>query len=351
MSWQVRFISKQWEHHSSHSGYHQLVRRLGSAVRPLDRSSLRRKLIPGRVAVWLAARSGVRSYSYEAFYDEWAAARDMLARRGKAVYHVLYGDESYRYLGCMMSSRQHRLVATYHQPPDFLAKHLRERRHLSRLDALIVVGTNQLPFFEGIVEHDSLFWVPHGVDTTVFHPASDVTSGDQDARLCLFVGMHKRDFGVLRKVCESLVEAKPKVQFVLVTSKEMSGPLTGLANVDVRHELSEQSLVRLYQQADLLVQPLEQCTANNAILEGMSCGLPLVVTDVGGVRDYVNDKCAACVPPRDALAMASTVLQILSKERLRRAMAAAARERALQFDWEVIADQMRRIYAGLWAKR
>lgn len=42
----------------------------------------------------------------------------------------------------------------------------------------------------------------------------------------------------------------------------------------------------MYQESDLLVVLLDS-TANNSLLEAMACGMPMVTTDLQGVRDYV----------------------------------------------------------------
>src|SRR6266508_1723848 len=99
MDYDVKFIAKHWKHHSAHSGYDQLVGQLGSVIEPLNTGSLRAKWVPGRVAVALASRSGNALYSYLTFYDEWAAMRDMLFNHSPRIYHVLYGDDTYCYLG------------------------------------------------------------------------------------------------------------------------------------------------------------------------------------------------------------------------------------------------------------
>ena len=45
----------------------------------------------------------------------------------------------------------------------------------------------------------------------------------------------------------------------------------------------------LYQGADLLLLPLIDATANNTLLEGLACGLPVLASDLTGVRDYAPD--------------------------------------------------------------
>jgi glycosyltransferase involved in cell wall biosynthesis len=347
MGYDVRFITKRWGHHSTHSGYDQLVGRLGTAIRPLNLDGIRHKWIPGRVAVWLAARSGITLYSQLAFYDEWAAARDLLSRRKPGIYHFLYGDDTFRYFGKTARLRGARVVASYHLPPSALPTYYASFTHLRNLDGLVVVGTNQIPFFAPIVGSDKVFFVPHGVDTRAFAPGDPPRRPAGAAGWCVFVGIHRRDFATLLETIRIAQARDRGVKFTVVTSRDNFGMFEGMGNVDLVHSLPEPELIQLYQNADLLVQPLEDSTANNAILEGMACGLPVVATDIGAVRDYLPEACGALVPPRDAGAMASAIARLLGDDALRGTMAANARRHALQFDWDRIVEKMNQVYAAV----
>ena len=66
-----------------------------------------------------------------------------------------------------------------------------------------------------------------------------------------------------------------------------------------------------------------------AILEAMACGKPIVSTDVGSVRELVEDGVTGIVvPPRDPDAIAAAVLRVLGDAELRERMGDAARARA-----------------------
>jgi glycosyltransferase involved in cell wall biosynthesis len=84
-----------------------------------------------------------------------------------------------------------------------------------------------------------------------------------------------------------------------------------------------------------------------AILEAMACGVPVVSTDVGGVREVVEESVTGfVVPPLDPRAIARAALRILDDPALRARMGRAARQRAVErFDIEVCAATHERAYA------
>ncbi len=67
------------------------------------------------------------------------------------------------------------------------------------------------------------------------------------------------------------------------------------------------------------------------LLEAMGAGLPVVATDVGGVRDLIpTDTFGAVVPPADPGALEKAILRYADSPRLRRDSGRAAQERVLR---------------------
>lgn len=342
----VRFVTKRWSHHSTHSGYDRIIDYIGDPIERIDLTRLSSRWIPESVAMRFVGRAGVRGYSMTSFYDEWAAARNMIARPRRTVYHVLYGDDTYRYLGLVRRMTPHRLVVSYHLPPAALRDRMRHTQHLRRADAIVVVGTNLVPLFSELCGSDRVHYIPHGIDTDVFRPGTPPhgdSVGDAKPQV-LVVGSHRRDFETLGAVIRKLQREAPEVQFVLVTGASIADSFRAHPNVEVKRHIEESELIRLYQEASVVLQPMEESTANNSILEGLACGVPIVATDVGGVGAYVNESCAVLTDAGDAEGMADAILRITRDPVRRSEMKHAAREQAMEFSWPRIASQFAALY-------
>jgi glycosyltransferase involved in cell wall biosynthesis len=80
--------------------------------------------------------------------------------------------------------------------------------------------------------------------------------------------------------------------------------------------------------------------------EAMACGLPVVATDVGAVREVVEDGLTGfIVPPRNGKALARYALRLLEDDDLRSEISVAARRRAVErFDISVCIDKYVRVF-------
>jgi glycosyltransferase involved in cell wall biosynthesis len=66
-----------------------------------------------------------------------------------------------------------------------------------------------------------------------------------------------------------------------------------------------------------------------SVIEAMAAGLPVVASDVGGLRELVRDgETGALVPPGDPAALADALRPLLADRELRRRLGTAGRERA-----------------------
>ncbi len=66
------------------------------------------------------------------------------------------------------------------------------------------------------------------------------------------------------------------------------------------------------------------------VLESMSCGIPVVATDVGGVTEALDDTCGFICKPKDYVEIGARVVELLQNEELRKQMGANARRKVVE---------------------
>jgi glycosyltransferase involved in cell wall biosynthesis len=125
--------------------------------------------------------------------------------------------------------------------------------------------------------------LPNGVDTAIFAPADDdrrraLRAGlgaRPQAPVLLFAGrfVEKKGLPLLRRLAERL----PDACWIFAGWGPLDPSGWGLPNVSVRHSMTKEELVPLYQAADLLVLPSYGEGFPLVVQESMACGTPALV--------------------------------------------------------------------------
>jgi glycosyltransferase involved in cell wall biosynthesis len=116
----------------------------------------------------------------------------------------------------------------------------------------------------------------------------------------------------------------------------------GTVRWDDRFVLDRDVLWRYLSAADIAVRPSRNEGFSVALVEAMTCGLPVVATEVPGVAEALGDDVGIVVPRGDAPALAEAIGRLLDDETLRRALGQRARRRAQQsFSLEAVGAQLR----------
>jgi len=103
--------------------------------------------------------------------------------------------------------------------------------------------------------------------------------------------------------------------------------------------VSEPDLIALYGGARLFVYPSRLEGFGLPVLEAMSCGAPVVASDVAAIREVAGDA-ATLVPPGDETALGEAIAQALSEPERRARMRALGFSRALHFSWTRTAQNL-----------
>jgi glycosyltransferase involved in cell wall biosynthesis len=335
----VYYVRHRYGHHAGPTGYDRICDYVGEAV-PLSppvgflgETILR---LPAKLISWYG---GSYEYSRHDCVMECQAALHMLRRHG-AIYHFIYGEKSYKLLGPLNGFHGHRLVATIHHPPEHFPALFRSTKHFKRLTHLTAVSRNQVPFLADMVGPDRVTFVPYGVDTTYFAPSTEPLS---TAQRCLFVGFHERDFDSLPAVVDGILRRHNRAEFWMVCGDPRCGNVRCDDRVKWLQHIPDSTYLDLLRSASLLVLPMKLSTTNSAVLEALSCGVP-VVTSEGGIRDYLDPSCSVMLPVGDVDGMVNAAVELLQDDARRTAMARAARVQAECFAWPRIAEQMAAVY-------
>jgi glycosyltransferase involved in cell wall biosynthesis len=100
--------------------------------------------------------------------------------------------------------------------------------------------------------------------------------------------------------------------------------------------------------ADVFALPSLYDPSSNAVLEALSCGLPVVVTQDVGMAWEITDADAGLVCEQSVASLLQALRKCQDRERLRK-MAYQARVFALRYDQDQIIDQWIHFYQTLRA--
>jgi glycosyltransferase involved in cell wall biosynthesis len=105
-------------------------------------------------------------------------------------------------------------------------------------------------------------------------------------------------------------------------------------------------------QADIFVLPSRAEGLSNALLEAMSCALPVVVSKIPGNTDIVeHDKTGLLFTPGDPESLAQSLQALVNQSELRQRLGRAARQVIVEnYSLDKIADQYIDLYQGLLMK-
>lgn len=174
----------------------------------------------------------------------------------------------------------------------------------------------------------------YGVDeerTAVVHPGIDLTRWKLPVRpvtsglpRLLFVGgdFERKGGSLLLQVFRDHFQGRAELDIVT------RDPVPEAPGVRVHHGLHAGSapLVELYERADVFVLPTQGDCFSIASMEAMAMGLPVVVSDVGGIADIVEPGASGfSMQPRDGRALRESLEALVGDVEKRRAFGARGR--------------------------
>jgi len=207
----------------------------------------------------------------------------------------------------------------------------------------------------------------NGVDTERFRPSS--AAGDRSRHQI------RREFGIgesehvlvaagrliPQKSPELLIaafrivhESQPKTRLLVLGTGELLNGLMALTNelglsASVIFAGYREDIAECLAASDVLVSSSVKEGFSNVLLEALACGLPAVVTDVGGNSEALRDGREGFLCEPSAEELAERIMRILGESELIKRMSENARKRAMEFSLERMAEQTAALYHRLFS--
>jgi N-acetyl-alpha-D-glucosaminyl L-malate synthase BshA len=191
--------------------------------------------------------------------------------------------------------------------------------------------------------------IPNFVDTSVFKRNGDrintglVEDGEK-------VISHISNFRPVKKVGSIIkvfcnISKKVKSKLLLAgDGPEMSRIRNMVNRLDLDEKViflgRQEDVIPLLNISDLYMLPSKSESFGLSALEAMSCGVPVIGTSEGGLREVVEDGISGYIcDPNDIGKMSKAAVSILTGKARSTDMSSAARKRAMDFDSSLVIDR------------
>lgn len=189
--------------------------------------------------------------------------------------------------------------------------------------------------------------IKNGVDLSVFYPLERDANNNKFSMLAVSnVWNEDKGLGDIFKMRKLLPESY-RITIVGLTSKQVDALPVGTAGIERTQNVQE--LVKLYSNADVLINPTYADTFPTVNLEALACGTPVITYKTGGSPEAVTPETGWVVEQGDIEAVASIIKDLGTRENsMIMAQRKACRERAEQeFDKNKCFDKYLDLYDSL----
>jgi glycosyltransferase involved in cell wall biosynthesis len=210
--------------------------------------------------------------------------------------------------------------------------------------------------------------IPFGIDVNIFRPeprlkdTTVIRIGTVKALTAKCgIDLLMQAFAKVRKMCEfRSLELTSKLRLLIVGDGPERGSFEALARelsidkvVEFTGHVSHTEVPKYLRCLDIYAAMSRSESFGVAVLEASACEIPVVVSNVGGLPEVVEDGKTGCVVESENVTMAARVLLRLIEDPAQRAcMGKAGRQRVLDhYQWTTSVTRMEEVYARVLRRK
>jgi glycosyltransferase involved in cell wall biosynthesis len=264
----IVYVGFAFGHHGMYSGYNQIRDYVGYD-KIIDCQKNFERLDSFRKNRNILTRLYFKLFGSRLWMVELKLIQLSLRYPEQYIFHIIYGENIYKYLGFF--KRKNQIVLTLHQPPSYFDKNEKVRiRPLIHVDKLIVMSKEMEDYFRRKFPTKPTLFIPHGVNTDYFRP-----TGKKQNQV-LMIGNWLRDFAFASNFFNLVKESSPEIEIIVLTSEKNHFHFSN-SLIKLLSKITDDELLKLYQASKILFLPLTSFTANNALLEACSTGCQVII--------------------------------------------------------------------------
>ncbi len=158
------------------------------------------------------------------------------------------------------------------------------QRTFNLLDTILVLGSSLKEYLDSAHLQGNVKCTYHYVDTDYY--TENKTIRDNAGFRIICMGNQLRNNQLLHEI----VKNTPDVNFDICTGMQnLTELFSDCENATLYGFVSEEELLLLMQKASVSLNVMNDTVGSNVITTSMACGLAMIVSDVGSIRDYCND--------------------------------------------------------------
>ena len=225
-----------------------------------------------------------------------------------------------------------------------------QTRVAQRLPSILTVSHTSLAdiMADHGVDRRRLHVVPAGVDAERWRPLPDVRRIPGRLVTTASADVSMKGLAYLVEALAKIRTERPDAELVVVGAPKPDSSLPRLINglglgtvVHFLAGVSDDRIVELYAEAEVAVVPSLYEGFSLPAVEAMACGVALVATTGGALPEVVgtDGRTAVLVPPADAGALSTAILDLLAQPCRRAALGRAGRQRVVAgYGWPAAAE-------------